>query len=134
MTPKNYVDEAKPAARKRKIDPWCLPLARPSVEEFAGTPTSIRRAWTAAAALFHLRDWVAKDRGVNPSVVQTDFEAGFPQFRALADIANASKHFNLDREGPRRGLSAKHFAVGPGPPFLMGLITMTAAHILMRPT
>ena len=104
MTPRDYLDQ----------------IARPSIEDFRHHPTSIRHAWTAAAALFHFRDWLAKDRGAEPSVVQAEFEVGFPQFRAIADIANASKHFKLDHSGPRKGLSTQHFRAGRGAAFSDG--------------
>lgn len=83
MTPKGYLEK----------------ICQPSYEAFRAEPTSILCAWTAAAALFHFRDWLAKDRGLSSAAMQADFETGFPRFRALADIANASKHFELDR-GP----------------------------------
>jgi hypothetical protein len=38
----------------------------------------------------------------------------------LADIANASKHFELDRSGPRQGLSAEDLHIGRGAAFSDG--------------
>ena len=43
----------------------------------------------------------------------------FPRFQALADIANAGKHLELDR-GPRTGLAAQHFKIGQGAAFSDG--------------
>ncbi len=43
----------------------------------------------------------------------------FPAVHSLADIANASKHFKLDR-GRRTGLSADHFRIGTGAAFTDG--------------
>jgi hypothetical protein len=103
MTPKDYFNT----------------ICQPTYEKFIADPTSTLHAWTAVAALFHLRDWLAKDHGVSPSVMQTNLEGGCPQFRAIADIANASKHFELDR-GRRKGLSANDFAVGRGAAFSDG--------------
>ena len=71
-------------------------------------------------ALFHLRDWLAKKRGVHEATVHSEFESEFSQFQALADIANASKHFQLDRHGPRKGLSALDFKVAPSSAFSDG--------------
>jgi hypothetical protein len=96
---------------------YFIDICRPTLEEFRAEPTSLRRAWTAASSLYHLQDWVAQFRGVEVSIVRREFQDGFPEFQALADISNASKHFKLDRDGPRKDLSATDFRVGSGAAF-----------------
>lgn len=51
--------------------------------------------------------------------VRAELTSEFFSFGALADIANASKHFVLDR-GARRGLSSDDFKIGPGAAFSDG--------------
>jgi hypothetical protein len=63
---------------------------------------------------------LAKERGTSLAAVRDEFEAEFPEFKVLADIANASKHFELDRSGPRQGLSAVDFHIGRGAAFSDG--------------
>jgi hypothetical protein len=103
MTPSEYLDQ----------------ICRPSLTEFVREPTSVRRAWASAAALFHFADCLAVHRGQSIGLIRTELDSEFLDFPALADIANASKHFLLDR-GSRVGLSAVHFRVGRGAAFSDG--------------
>ncbi|RZN16229.1 hypothetical protein [Bradyrhizobium sp. Leo121] len=103
MTPQRYIEQ----------------ICQPNFDEFAAEPTSIRRAWSTATALFHFIDCLAVQRGQRTSIIRDEVEAGFPQFQALADIANSSKHFELDR-GSRKGLSVEDFKIGRGAAFSDG--------------
>jgi hypothetical protein len=103
MTPQQYIEQ----------------VCQPNFEEFAREPTSIRRAWSAATALFHFIDCLAVQRRQKASTIRNEVQADFPQLQALADIANSSKHFELDR-GSRKGLSVENFKVGHGAAFSDG--------------
>ena len=84
----------------------------PSVNDFAVEPTSLRRAWVAVIALFHFSDYVAGgSRGTLKAVIK-NFCQEFPKYDLAVDLANASKHFELD-VGARKGLSVQHLEVGP---------------------
>lgn len=52
-------------------------------------------------------------------LVRAEFYREFPKFKQIRDIANASKHFELDK-GTGKGLSARHSEVGPGAAFSDG--------------
>jgi hypothetical protein len=86
-------------------------ICRPSFEEFRAEPSSIRKAWIAAAALYHFADYFEKSRNEEKATIRKRLADAFPKFQQLADIANASKHLELDR-GPRTGLAARHFGIG----------------------
>jgi hypothetical protein len=94
-------------------------VCEPNYEEFVREPTSFRRAWAAATSLFHVVDCIAVHRGQTVSDVRLELLEQFPALSALADIANAGKHFQLDR-GERTGLSADHFRIGSGAAFTDG--------------
>jgi hypothetical protein len=100
MTPKTYFDE----------------ICRPALQDFIENPTSLRHAYCAVTNLYHLQDWIARFRGVKISDVREELQRDFPNIQALADIANASKHFELDR-GPRKGLRASDLRTGSGAAF-----------------
>jgi hypothetical protein len=99
-------------------------ICKPTVAEFGQEPTSILRAWCASIALFHFEDYLAGARGISEQrdrrALRAEMESEFPGFRMLADIANANKHFELTREGPRSGLTSRHFQVGRGAAFSDG--------------
>ncbi|ULO24176.1 hypothetical protein [Methylocystis sp. SB2] len=103
MTPREYLDT----------------ICRPSFEEFRAEPASIRRAWISAAALYHFADCLEKSRNEGMPIIRERLSVAFPRFQALADIANAGKHLELDR-GPRTGLAAQHFQIGQGAAFSDG--------------
>ena len=94
-------------------------ICRPNVTEFTLDPTSVRRAWIAAASLHHFADCVAVHRGGDLAVVRAEIAQRFPQFPALSDVANVTKHFELTR-GSRPGLRATDFEVGRGAAFSDG--------------
>ncbi|MDP3555557.1 hypothetical protein [Methylocystis sp.] len=52
-------------------------------------------------------------------IIRERLSVAFPRFQALADMANAGKHLELDR-GPRTGLAAQHFQIGQGAAFSDG--------------
>ena len=95
-------------------------ICHPSVSEFKSSPTSYYRAWVATIALFHFCDWYSKAHNVKLEDVKSKFISDFPHFKAIEDIANANKHFELDRKGNRKGLSAEHFPIGRGAAFSDG--------------
>lgn len=94
-------------------------ICRPSFEEFRAEPSSIRRAWISAAALYHFADCLEKNRDEENRVIRERLASAFPRFQALADIANAGKHLELNR-GSRTGLAAQHFEIGQGAAFSDG--------------
>lgn len=94
-------------------------VCAPSVCELNGEPTSVRRAWLAVVSLFHLSDYLAADCGEALGRVRQRIYDDFPNFRLVRDIANASKHFEVDR-GPFSGLSAHHVTTGHGAAFSDG--------------
>jgi hypothetical protein len=103
MTPREYLDA----------------VCRPNLDEFVCEPTSIRKAWSAAASLFHFADCLAVYRRQRVVVVRKELSSQLLSFSALADIANAGKHFQLNR-GSRAGLSADHFHIASGAAFSDG--------------
>lgn len=103
MTPQQYLEE----------------ICEPSVRELLAEPTSVRRAWAAVTALFHFADYFAKHRVRDLAVIRSELLSEFPDFARIQDIANASKHFELNR-GSRKGLSARHAAVSRGAAFSDG--------------
>lgn len=94
-------------------------VCQPNLEDFAADPTSIRRAWASATSLLHLVDCLATNSGREVAKLRSEMIAEFPMVAALADVANASKHFVLDR-GRRTGLSADHFEIGKASAFSDG--------------
>lgn len=82
-------------------------------------PTSLRRAWVATIALFHFADYVAAARSTSLTSVRSEFYREFPKFKHVRDLANASKHFELD-QGIRKGLSSRHSEIGPEAAFSDG--------------
>jgi hypothetical protein len=64
---------------------------------------------------YHLRDWLIKSPGVPPSELKVLFDA-HRCLRLCDDIANASKHFVLDRrhETARIGLMREYVPPAPG--------------------
>ncbi|HEY8126230.1 MAG TPA: hypothetical protein VIF88_12530 [Methylocystis sp.] len=103
MTPREYLDT----------------ICRPSFEEFKAEPSSIRRAWISAAALYHFVDCLAVNRNQKHPIIWKELEVTFPRLQALADIANTSKHLRL-KDGPGKGLAAQHFQTGLGAAFSDG--------------
>jgi hypothetical protein len=103
VTPRQFLDE----------------ICEPGVKELMSEPASLRRAWGAIIALFHFSDYLAASRGTELESVRAEFYREFPTFRQVRDIANASKHFELDKGG-RKGMSARHSGVGPGAAFSDG--------------
>ena len=104
MTPKQYVDE----------------ICRPNVQEFVREPTSVRRAWAACVSLYHFVDYAAADQRMTVKSLSDKFAKGFSDFKKLEAVANASKHFQIDRNGPRKGLSSANFKTGKGAAFSDG--------------
>jgi hypothetical protein len=94
-------------------------VCEPNFEDFVREPTSVRKAWASATSLFHFIDCLAIHRGQDVAKIKGEIALQFPTLHALADIANASKHFELNR-GERTGLSADHFRVGSGAAFTDG--------------
>src|SRR6266478_2369805 len=94
-------------------------VCEPNFEDFVREPTSIRKAWASATSLFHFIDCLAIHRGQDPAKIKGEMALQFPALSVLADVANASKHFELNR-GVRTGLSANHFRVGTGAAFTDG--------------
>lgn len=75
----------------------------------------------AAVALYHFLDCLAVSRNEKLLIIEDQLKIAFPRFQALANIANAAKHFELRRGGlPRRGLAAQHFLIGRGAAFTDG--------------
>jgi hypothetical protein len=103
MTPVQYLDD----------------VCEPNFEDFAREPTSIRKAWASASSLFHFVDCLAIHQGKDVATVRAAMALQFPAISALADIANATKHFEL-RRGIRTGLSADNFRIGRGAAFSDG--------------
>ena len=103
MTPREYLELV------------CIP----NLDDFIQHPTSFRHAWAATVSLFHFRDYLAADRLEPVGAIASEIERDFPPFKAVADIANASKHFTLDR-GTRLGLSATNLKIGRGAAFSDG--------------
>lgn len=91
-------------------------ICEPSVKDLINEP-SRRRAWVAIIALFHFSDYLAASRATTLKSVKAEFYSEFPRFELVRDIANASKHFKLNREGSRKGLSVKHTTIGTGAAF-----------------
>jgi hypothetical protein len=107
MTPREYLDE----------------ICEPFVKDFIGSPTSVRHAWAATIALFHFEDYLASAMGLvvkkDREELRAQLEADFPDFSIIRDIANANKHFALNR-GRRTGLSTHHIKVGASAAFSDG--------------
>jgi hypothetical protein len=103
MTPREYLKQ----------------VCRPILEDFENDPTSIRRAWASATSLLHLVDCLAANSGQKVDQLRPELAVDFPRLPALADVANASKHFVLNR-GRRAGLSVDYFEVGSSAAFSDG--------------
>lgn len=69
---------------------------------------------------YHFVDCLAIFRGVKAEIVGAQLKIDFPKFGVLAELANASKHFDLKR-GPGAGLASPHFEIGLGAPFSDGI-------------
>lgn len=94
-------------------------ICRPACADFFAEPTSLRKAWAAATALFHFEDCVAVDSGTDIKTLRREMEKEFFRLSALADVANVSKHFCLER-GKRKGLAVDDFRTGRGAAFSDG--------------
>jgi hypothetical protein len=70
-------------------------IVQPDYEAFSAASTDLRLALHLAASLFHLRDWVAAAKGLNPGDLQTDLQSRCKSFGVIRDVANASKHLVL---------------------------------------
>ncbi|MGO8737813.1 hypothetical protein [Rhodoblastus sp.] len=88
----------------------------PTAEEFLGDVTNIRRARLAAIVLNHMVDyWFLENQTTfkNKSDVYTELERRCPQFPIIRDVADASKHAELDRR-PRKLTSSDQVRMTPG--------------------
>jgi hypothetical protein len=94
-------------------------ICKPNVDDLVAEATSVRQAWNAVVSLLHFADFLAAARAVNLPSIRSEFHTDYPKFKLIEDIANANKHFVLDR-GSRKGLSATDMAVGPAAPFTDG--------------
>jgi hypothetical protein len=79
-------------------------ILEPDYRECIAAPADLRKAFHAAASLFHLRDWVAATGSPNPtkgelkklqSDLQAKLEGRCGLFAIIRDVANASKHLKL---------------------------------------
>ena len=87
-------------------DFW-IKIAKPDYMEFRDNPTDLRKAFHAAASLYHVVDWVWSDYKSNPQMVYgagslTDLRDHIIQnecadFELVRDVADSAKHFRLDR-------------------------------------
>jgi hypothetical protein len=62
--------------------------------DFIEAPPDLRRAFHLAASLFHLRDWVAKAEPLTKKQLSKLYRRR--SFRIIRDVANASKHLELN--------------------------------------
>jgi hypothetical protein len=79
-------------------------VLEPDYRECIAAPADLRKAFHAAASLFHLRDWIAATESPNPTKeelkkLQSDLQAKLVArcefFAIIRDVANASKHLKL---------------------------------------
>ncbi|MDP3552634.1 hypothetical protein [Methylocystis sp.] len=96
-------------------------ICRPNFKEFSDDPTSLRRAWSATAALYHFVDYLADQHGMNVSLVKKKIMVVFPRLGALRDVTNAFKHCEVELgSSSRLGLRAEHSLIGKGAAFSDG--------------
>jgi hypothetical protein len=77
-------------------------MVEPDYLDFLDCRTDMRHAFHLACSLFHLRDWVLSDYGQSkgwgdPRQLQRFLESTCTDFQLIRDIANSSKHLNLER-------------------------------------
>lgn len=82
-------------------------MAQPDYQDFEADTTDLRKAVHAASSLYHLYEWVFRQYEATPSMVfgctnSSDLRAHLvanecPDFGLLRDLADANKHFRLDR-------------------------------------
>jgi hypothetical protein len=72
-------------------------VLEPDYRECIAAPADLRKAFHAAASLFHLRDWIAATESPNPTKedLQAKLVARCEFFAIIRDVANASKHLKL---------------------------------------
>jgi hypothetical protein len=71
-------------------------IMEPDYAAFREAPTDLRLAFHAATSLFQLRDWVASALSLGRYELQKKLEGRCKYFNVITDVANASKHLELD--------------------------------------
>ena len=97
-------------------------ICKPHVEEFATNPTSIAQAWAAVVSLGQFGDYLAAHRGISKTQARSIIRDKFSQYDLVIDIANASKHFEVDdpNRTNRPGFSVGHLRIGKSSAFSDG--------------
>ena len=92
-------------------------IVAPTIAEYATERTSVRRAFLACVAAFHMIDYLAESK--RPATVRSQVRSECPSFILIDRVANAFKHKSTgSKGGPIKPL--KPDWVQPRPPAIFG--------------